>query len=190
MPPQPQSGSARRDMTPSLVARLRDGDGDVGDMLNKLYRDPMLRFCSTYLGSMDEAEDAVQEVFVKVLRSPEIPDNFRTWIYKIARNFCIDTLRKRARRKDGQSLPLESHLEALATGIASLLAKQEFTAQLVQMVRTLSLAHREVLQLRYGEGLARAEIADVLDLPESVVKSRIYEGLKKLRQQASGLDNT
>ena len=55
-------------------------------------------------------------------------------------------------------------------------------------MNTLSEAQREAIRLRYVEDLSRAEIAEVLDLPESVVKSRLFESLKKLREQASLLE--
>jgi len=57
------------------------------------------------------------------------------------------------------------------------------------MVQSLEESQREVLRLRYVEDLSRTEIAEVLDIPESVVKSRIFEGLEKLREQASRLED-
>ena len=58
---------SRVEWTPTLVARLRAGEADAGELLTSLYRDSMVRFCWGYLGNLDDAEDAVQDVFVKVL---------------------------------------------------------------------------------------------------------------------------
>ncbi|MCK4340239.1 MAG: RNA polymerase sigma factor [Phycisphaerae bacterium] len=177
------------DLTPSLVARLRRGDTTAGGLLEELYRRAMVRFCRGYLGNAEEAEDAVQEVFFRVLRAEKVPDNFRAWLYKIARNYCISVLRARARRHDRQDLPPASRISAGQTGNLTRVIKQELRAQLVHLVNALPQIQREVLILRYGEELSRAEIAYVLDIPESLVKSRLFEGLKKLREHTSLLED-
>ena len=69
--PQPQQPA---DLTPSLVARLRSGDTTAGGLLDQLYRRAVVRFCRAYLGSSEEAEDAAQEVFYRVLRATDVPD--------------------------------------------------------------------------------------------------------------------
>jgi len=177
-----------QDLTPSLIASLRSGDTHAGTLLNHLYRECVLRFCWGYLGSREEAEDAVQEVFCKVLTAEQVPDKFRPWLYRIARNHCLNVLRHKARRKDDRALPSDSRLGATATGNLTRLVRHELRSRVFHLLAALSPAYREVLQLRYAEGLSRAEIAEVLEIPESVVKSRLFEGLKKLRQHSSLLD--
>ena len=65
--------------TRTLVSRLRDGDGDAAAMLDEQYREPLLRFCWGYLRSMEEAEDALQDIWYKVLTASHIPERFRPW---------------------------------------------------------------------------------------------------------------
>ena len=177
-----------RGLTPSLVVRLRKGDAGAGALLDDLYRDALFRFCWGYLGRNEEAEDAVQDICFKVLAADNVPDNFRPWIYKIARNHCLNLLRGRARRKDRQQLPSASRVHAALTGHLTRLVNEEVRSRLTELVNALSESNREVLRLRYVEDLSRAEIAEVLDLPESVVKSRLFEGLKKLREHTSLLE--
>ncbi|MHC4697866.1 MAG: RNA polymerase sigma factor [Planctomycetota bacterium] len=174
--------------TLTLVGRLRNGDADAAGLLDHLYRDSLARFCWGYLGSMEEAEDALQDIWYKVLTASHIPDAFRPWVYRIARNECLNLLRKRAKRKDGQELPAASQVNAYLTGQLTRLVKDETESRLGELVASLSDPQREALRLRYVEGLSRAEIAEVLEVPSSVVKSRLFEGLKKLRDQASLLD--
>lgn len=183
----PNSSSV--DWTPTLVARLRGGESDAGKLLTSLYRQPMIRFCWGYLGNLDDAEDAVQDIFVKVLKTDAFPDRFRAWLCRIARNHCLNLLRSRNRRRDAGALPSDSHLDAALTGPLSRLVRGEARSRIAHLVAALPPEQREVLRLRHGDGLSRAEIAEVLELPESVVKSRLYEGLKKLREHKSILES-
>jgi len=177
------------DMTPSLVARLRAGDNGAGTLLEQLYRQPMLRFCWGYLGRAEDAEDMVQEIFYKVLASAEVPDNFRAWLYRIARNVCLNALRSRGRRRDALVLPSDSRIAGDTTGDLTRLVKAEFRSRIGHLLAALPAEQREALRLRYVEGLSRAEIAYVLELPEAAVKTRLFEGLKKLREHTSLLDD-
>ena len=177
-----------RDAALALVSRLRSGDSDAAGLLDELYRGALTRFCWGYLGSMEESEDALQDIWFKILTASHVPDAFRPWVYKIARNHCLNLLRSRAKRKDGQALPAASQLEAFLTGQLTRLVKDETRSRLNELVAKLSGQQRETLRLRYVEGLSRVEIADVLEIPASVVKSRLFEGLKKLRDHASLLE--
>ena len=177
------------DGTPLLVARLRAGDAEAATLLNRLYRQAMIRFCWGYLENVEEAEDATQEVFWKVLQADQVPDGFRAWLYKVARNHCLNALRHRGRRHDRQVLPPDSQLGAGLTGNLTRLAKRELRSRISHFVGALPAGQREVLRLRYAEELSRAEIAKVLEIPEALVKSRLYEGLKKLREHTSFLED-
>jgi RNA polymerase sigma-70 factor (ECF subfamily) len=183
MPRRRTDSGIRADMTPSLIVSLRAGESEAGALLDHLYREKMIRFCAGYLGNLEEAEDAVQDVFCKILESSAIPDNFRAWLYKITRNRCLDILRSRGRCRDDAALPSESHLGDDLTGSLTKLVRRELHAKLRELVAALPIAQREVLRLRYTEGLSRAEIAEVLEIPEKLVKSRLYDGLERLRKQ-------
>jgi RNA polymerase sigma-70 factor (ECF subfamily) len=188
LPTQPTNPTSADDRTVELVGFLRAGDGGAGALLNALYREPIHRFCWGYLGRADEAEDVWQEICYRVLTAKRIPDSFRAWLYKIARNQCLNALRTRANRRDGAPIVAESQVQDVLTGHLTRLVKEEVHSQLASLVDSLSPEQREALRLRYVEDLSRSEIAQVLDLPESVVKSRIFEGLKRLREHASVLE--
>ena len=185
---EPTDYKSGEDRTAELVGYLRRGDRDAGALLNLLYREPLQRFCWGYLGRTDEAEDVWQEVCYRVITTESIPDSFRPWLYKIARNQCLNALRARANRRDGAPMVVESLVQEVLTGHLTRLVKEEMRSHLASLVDTLSVPQREVLRLRYVEDLSRPEIAEVLDLSEAVVKSRIFEGLKCLREHASLLE--
>ncbi len=176
------------DLTPTLVGRLRCGDEQAAELLDQLYREKLICFCIGYVGRRDAAEDVVQDVFCRVLDSSTAPDNFRAWIYKICRNRCLDVLRSRRRHPEDATMPSGSHLGAVLTGNLTRLVRNERWQRLREIVEGLPHDQRELLQLRYAEGLSRAEIAEVLDLDEKRVKSRLYHAMEKLRLHDSLAD--
>lgn len=173
------------DLTPSLVVRLREGHADAAELLDSLYRQRLVRFCLGYLGNREDAEDVVQDVFCRVLESTKVPEPFRPWIYEICRNRCIDRLRSEGRRPDGEQLHAYRDFVAQVTGNLTRLVKKERREKLRERFASLPAEQREVLLLRYTEGLNRAEISSVLGIPENLVKHRIYNGLEKLRGDES-----
>lgn len=176
---------APADVTPTLVARLRRGDSGAGEMLDRLYREKLIGFCHGYLGTREEAEDVVQAVFCRILQASVVPENFRAWIYKICRNRCLDERRYRARHPEDGSIPTASQLDARLTGQLTRMLRDERWERLRRLVEELPVDQREVLHLRYAEGLSRSEIAEILEIEPKLVKSRLYHGLEKLRLHES-----
>ena len=172
------------ELTATLVGRLRAGDEEAARVLDELYREPIVRFCWGYLRSGAEAEDATQEIFAKVLVSATVPDDFRVWLYRVARNHCLNAVRDRGRRRE-ETEPLE--LARSATGDLTRMVRAEEREHVAHALAELPESYREVLRLRYAEDLSRTEIAAVLELPESLVKTRLYEGLKRLKERAAGI---
>lgn len=168
-----------------LVDMLNRKDPASASLLQQLHREPLIRFCRGYLNRIEETEDAVQEILIKVLQAPAVPIHFRAWLYKIARNHCLKCLRGRSGRDGPIHQP--SQIPEVLTGQLTRMIRDEAQHRLSEAFASLSDEQREVLRLRYGQDLSRAEIAEILDVSESVVKSRLFEGLKKLRDEADRL---
>lgn len=175
----------QNDLSITLLRRLREGDTAAGAELEKLYRVPLLRFANRYLDDIHRAEDAVQEVFANILASDVRPQSFRAWAYRIARNVCLNLLRTTGRRKDGQLLATALDVTWDRTGPLTAMVRGEDADNLGLLLERISEAQREVLVLRYLENLGREEIAQILDIPTTVVKSRLFEGINRLRQISS-----
>ncbi len=176
--------------TASLVVWLRAGEPQAGAVLNQLYREALIRFCWGYLGDMDEVEDTVQDICYKVLSAAHIPDDFRPWLYALARNHCFNVLRGKARRRDGAAVPVDSQIFETMTGNLTRLVRGEQASRVSTLLLSMPGELRELLRLRYVEELSRAEIAQVLDMPESLVKTRLFEGLKCLREAGRALEES
>lgn len=164
-----------------LEAGLRGGDPSAALELERTYRAAIVRFAFGYLGDAAEAEDASQEVFIKALGARSVPQQLRPWLYRITRNHCLNVLRHRRVRAE-ERLPSRAAFMDSEAGHLTRLVNAENEEAMRARVAALTPEHREVLELRYGEDLTREEIAQVLDLAPSVVKSRLYEAMKKLRE--------
>ncbi len=180
-----ESSSALSPADEVLVERARDGDGQAASELVLRYRDAMARFCFGYLGHLQDAEDAAQDVLAVVNRSDRLPPNgFRRWLYRVARNRCLNLLKQ---RKDGRagagSVVNDSRWASPRTGPRTALLRREREEEIRRLLSALPDHQREVLILRYFVGLCRREIAEVLDVPDSIIKSRLFEAGQRLREQ-------
>ena len=167
-----------------LIRRSRAGDEEAFAELFHKYKSVVYETAYLMLGSAEDAEDALQEIFVRVYRylSTFEPSKgaFTTWLYRITVNHCLD----RQRKPRLLTLPLDRVSPALSTEHASSpespLAEEE-TIQ--QALAQLSEKLRAVVILRYYQELSYAEIAQILDVPVGTVKSRLNSALKTLRKE-------
>ncbi len=143
----------------------------------------------TLLSNPDEAEDAVQDVFIKAAEKRKQfqgKSSLYTWLVRILINHCHDLRRKRVKRSEN-SID-EDHESALADVRINLEKKielSEVSRSLIIRVNELSDIYREVIVLRFFENLSYAEIADILSVSEGTVKSRISSARNILRSELS-----
>jgi RNA polymerase sigma-70 factor (ECF subfamily) len=164
-----------------LVERARSGDVVAFTRLVERFRAPALRLAYGIAG--DEAEDAVQEAFVKAYRKLGTFRSgaaLRPWLFTIVANEARNRRRSTSRRA---SLDLRVRAEPFPTGAASdtLAVEDEQRRLLVAAVNNLSEQHREIVALRFFAGLSETETAAVLACPAGTVKSRLSRALDQLR---------
>ncbi|MHC4990756.1 MAG: RNA polymerase sigma factor [Planctomycetota bacterium] len=165
---------------------MQAGSGDreaLAELLQRSY-DDLLRFCYRYMANIHAAEDVVQDVLTTISSGRHWPTGaFRPWLYRVARNRCLDLLK---RRNDGRagagSVMRASRWASPRTGPRTAVFREERHDRIQRVMDRMSDPHREVLTLRYFEDLNRKEIAEVLELSESVVKSRLFEARRELRR--------
>lgn len=179
-----------------LMSRYAEhGDTEAFEELLGRHEKPVFHFILNRCGRRGEAEELLQETFLRVVRSAETYEpkaKFTTWLYTIARNLCIDRSRKRKDRTAysldkpiGDDPDDETYLDRMADEEASSasvdLDRREFRRKLKEALDDLPEKQREVFLLREFSELKYREIADVVDAAVPTVKSRMRYALKTLR---------
>ena len=173
-----------------LVEAFQGGDTAVFDILVQRWDRKFQGAIYRFVGASEDARDLCQEAFLRAyrgLRTFKKDARFSSWLYQIALNVCRDRLRRRRGRtlvsldeldESGQEaavLPGPSPLD--------LAEARDISDRVARAVASLPDDQREVIVLKEYQGLTFAEIADVLGVPLSTVKTRLYRGLVQLRQR-------
>jgi RNA polymerase sigma-70 factor (ECF subfamily) len=173
-----------------LVKLASKGDEQAFEQLVKIYEKRVYTMALRLVGNADDAFDIAQEAFIRVYRSLsgfKGEAKFSTWIYRIVSNLCIDFNR---RTKRFRQVPLEYSDEDESFEISipddrydpeRELERSEITRAVESALESLTPEHKEIFILRELNGMSYAEIADIMDLEEGTVKSRLFRARDKLR---------
>lgn len=160
-----------------LVRAINGGDLDAFQVLYFRHRDWTMRLAMRFTGHHADALDVLQETFAYLARKfPgfELTAAMTTFLYPAVRNFSIAARRKRTRSSGGDDcLPLIAEPDS---------AQHSSRSDLASRLRRLSDAHREILLMRFVDGMTQPEIAAALDLPLGTVKSRLHHALAAARE--------
>ncbi|MDR3915234.1 MAG: sigma-70 family RNA polymerase sigma factor [Oscillospiraceae bacterium] len=178
-----------------LIARLQKRDEAAFEELIRQYEKKVYTLCFRMCGNSEDAEEAAQDAFLALWRGI---DRFRqesslsTWIYRLATNACIDTLRRRKKQSGSVSLDDEElFVDAVDTSPQpqETVEHRETQKLLQEGLSALPEEYRKVLILREIEGLSYTEIAESASIELGTVKSRISRGRSLLRNFLSGNGN-
>jgi RNA polymerase sigma-70 factor (ECF subfamily) len=167
-----------------LYALVLKSDEGALEALVDRYAAPLLGFLFRLTDSAEQAQDLLQETFLRLVRySGAPPERFRPWVYTIARNLAYDSLRARG-HQDISLDPIEDMVEAGPgdeTGVEPDALRAEQAASVARALQALPPAQREVVVLRFYQDLSLEEIAGVTNAPLGTVKSRLFHGLRALK---------
>ena len=143
-----------------LIKKLEHGDMSALDELISLYYSDILRYCICHTADRQTAEDAVQETFLKTVRYLDRyihKGKFRSFLYQVAANTCVDMWRgfKRA----------------------------ETEMDFMLLIKELPEEQREIIYLRFAHDLTLREIGQILNLPQRTVQSRLRAALKRMKKE-------
>ena len=175
----------------TLIERFQHGDLYAFDLIVKRYKNQLLNFIYRFLGNQEEAEDLVQETFLRVYKNRRAyrkVAKFSTWIYTIAGNLAKTELRKRRRRKIFSITDLGYEEKDYEICDNAFSPEEQvnclITEEIVQKeIETLSPKFREVIILRDIQELSYEEISKIVRIPLGTVKSRVNRGRLKLQER-------
>ena len=191
------SGTAASEKSPApapadleLIEKVRQGDQSALDLLYKRYSSPVYSLVWKILQNSEEAEDVALDVFWQVWRQADRYDPARgappAWIFTLARSRAIDRLRSRRRRED-RTISIDDPnlrfdpLDENASPDQVVSFRQSRDAVRAAMTE-LSAVQREAVELAFLKGMTHVEIAERLGQPLGTVKTRIRQGLIRLRK--------
>ena len=161
--------------------RLANADTSALAVIFERYWSPIVRYSVSLLGNQDEAEDIAQETFERLWERREawrVEGKVQPLLLKIARNLCIDTLRRRA---TGERAVLKTALPVATPTPSMVCEEEELGAIVTRAVLALPERRREVLILSRIHGLSRQEISEILDLAPRTVANHLRLALADLR---------
>lgn len=176
-----------------LMQKAKKGDQAAFAELVDKYSDKIYAYLYRMVGNRDDALDLAQESFLRIysnLCNFKLGQPFRPWLYRIATNLAIDLLRKRRPMValDAPLFadePLRLELADEGPGPEEQHEQAELAAYLAQKVAELPANYRSVILLRHGHDLSYQEISEILRVPVSTIKTRLFRAREALRLKLS-----
>jgi RNA polymerase sigma-70 factor (ECF subfamily) len=186
---------AEQDPDAALMLRVRQGDTHAFAELVDKYKQPVINVAARMLRDPTEAEDLAQNVFVQVYKSAhryQVASKFSTWLFTIARNLCLNEIRRRSRHPadsidaghpDQEDQPLHQFEDKKTFSPPDSLLHGELEAKIEEALAELPENQRTAILLCRQDELSYEEIAEVLGCSLSATKSLIHRGREFLKQK-------
>jgi RNA polymerase sigma-70 factor (ECF subfamily) len=165
-----------------LIRQVLMGRQEKYAFLVERYQEPLIHFLRNFLASDDQVFDCAQDTFLAVYKNLwRYSDkySFRAWLYAIARNKAIDILRK---RRQEVVATFDNNLPDGSPGPEETWLAKEHALVIEEILQGLPDHYRQALYLRYRQDLSYEEIAAVLKVPLSRVKTYLHRGKERLRK--------
>lgn len=172
-----------------IINYVLEGKTDYfGTLMNK-YHNEIYSFVFNMLGNYDETEDLVQEIFIKTYNSLEsynfTKSAFRTWLYRIASNHCINYLKSSAYKRQTKN-ELDVSFIIDDSDIEAEVIKEKQIKQILEvMKKRLSQKHQKILILHYFSGLSVKEISTALEIPEKTIYKALKSSIEKIKEEVT-----
>jgi len=187
--------AGERDPDTELMLRVKKGDEAAFEELVDKYKQPVLNLVYRILRDATEAEDLAQNVFVQVFKSADryrVEAKFSTWLFTIARNLCLNELRRRSRHpadsleaaaETQEEHPARQFEDKASVSAPDHLLREELTSKVQDALASLPENQRTAILLFKEKEMSYEEISKILDCSLSATKSLIHRGRETLKQK-------
>lgn len=168
------------------VAAARGGDRQAFEAIVRGLQRPVYGLCLRLLSNESEASEVAQEAFLRAWSNLDRYDArrpFELWLMAIARNLCLDLLRRRSRARTQDVEDLHETLASKAPSQEELAIERQAHRSLEEAMETLSAQDREVLALYYVQRRTTRQIAEIMDVAPGTIMARLFRAREKLRKQ-------
>ncbi len=177
----------------SILARCAAGDALAWEAVVRQFQSRIYSISYHYVGNAEDARDLTQDIFIRIYRNIAScldAEMFLPWVIRIARNACVDHLRRRNARPHGREVALDDAVGLHAEGKRP---DEEYAAAsrknlIHRALAELSLLNREIIILKEIQGLQLNEIADMLHVPLGTIKSRSNRARIELARKVVSMD--
>ncbi len=176
-----------------LIRKCKAGDARFYEPLVRAYEPSGLRLAVAMMGNAEDAQDALQEAFIKTyntLHRFDLRRPFGPWFFQVLRNQCRDMLRSRKAKFRMEEVDefIEQRPADHERGPERAHQRSDSRTTLWKGLERIGPEHREILVLKELEGFRYGEIAHILEIPEGTVASRLYHARNALREALVGID--
>jgi RNA polymerase sigma-70 factor (ECF subfamily) len=166
-----------------LFRRYLDGDREAMVVLFQRFETRVFAFCRRMLGSDEDAEDALQETFLRVSRQRSFDgEKVSSWIYRIALNLCRNHLQSRNARLRRETQSIEGDDGQPVPSPAEVYLDHVREQEIADALDRLPEIYREPLILKYIEDMSRKEMSEILGVPVTTIEGRLKTGRERLRR--------
>lgn len=170
-----------------LIRKCQTGDKEAFYELISRYHPFVYKFLVKITEDEGIAEDLTQETFLKIIKNIDKYDldgraKFSTYVITVSKNCYIDYIRRE--KKWMQAIPIDenSNIEDISTNVEDLVLDKMYNQDIIEEIENLTDEQKLVIKMKYIEGLTLKEIGDRLNLETKTVKSRIHNGIVRLRK--------
>lgn len=183
------------DTDAALMLRVKQGDSSAFEELVEKYKQPVMNLVYRTLPDATEAEDLAQHVFLQVYKSAhryEVSAKFTTWLFTIARNLCLNEIRRRSRHPadsldetyaDNDEQPIRQVEDAKTFSPPDTMLQGELESKIEEALAELPEKQRTAILMCRGDELSYEDMAKILECSVSATKSLIHRGRETLKQK-------
>ncbi|WP_242131154.1 RNA polymerase sigma-70 factor [Aestuariivivens marinum] len=171
--------------TKEFITRINNGDVLAFEVLFRLYRPKLLYIASQYITIKEDAEEIIQNVFMKVWSKKDIKTNLNGYLFSMTKNACLDYLRSKKQQLhlDNNLSQLEASINyvALSDDSASLLIEKELNEAILNAIDLLPPKCKDVFIKSRIEGLKHKDISSEMNISTNTIENHISKALKQLK---------